>query len=164
MRKALLTGTFDPPTLGHLDIIHRGSQLCDRLIVGVSTQIDKREKELFSSEERKGLLETIASPFKNVEIHPFEGLAVDFARKHQISHLLRALRSSADFDYEWQMAATNRKLSGMETLFLLADPAVLHISSTLIRELASHQAPLEAFIPKEIEQQVASRLRKIKFF
>ena len=157
MRTALLPGTFNPPTLGHLDIIHRASKLCDRLIVAL---IDNPNKAagIFSFGEKKSLLGTICAPFSNVEIIGFRGLLVDLVQQNDIDFIIRGLRTTGDFEYEEQMAVANHIMSGIETVFLLTSPEYSHISSTLIREIGSLGHRLSDFVPAEIEEVVYKKL------
>lgn len=155
MKTALFAGSFDPPSLGHLDIIQKASSLCDHLIVAIAHKPDK--KTLFSVEERETMLRQITSSFPNVEISHFHGLVVDFAKEKKANFLIRGLRAFSDFEYELQMALANRCLSGIETLFLMADEKYTHISSTLIREIAYFGGPLKDFVPKEIESFIQKK-------
>jgi pantetheine-phosphate adenylyltransferase len=151
MKTGLFPGTFDPPSLGHLDLIQRASRLCDRLIVAVAQH--PKKQPLFSTQERIHMLQLIT---KNVEITQFHGLAVDFAQQQNTAFLIRGLRSLADFEYEFQMAEANRRLSGIETIFLMGQP---HISSSLIREIGSYGGSLKDFVPAEIESLIRQKLR-----
>lgn len=157
MKKGFFPGTFDPPTLGHLDIIARSKSICDKLYIGIGTNIAK-ENSLFTLEERKSMLIKVCASYPHVEVVTFAGLAVEFAKQNQVDFLLRGLRAFSDFEYESSMALTNRKLSGLETIFLLADETVSHISSTLIRELGKFKRRLHDFIPSEIEDEVFKKL------
>ncbi len=159
MKKALFPGTFDPPTLGHADLIRRSKSICDKLYVGIATNSAK-PSDLFTVEERKKMLETICKPYPHVEVVTFATLVVDFAKEHNVDFLIRGLRAFSDFEYEVRMALANRRLSGIETLFLMADERVGHISSTLIRELGRLKSRLHDFVPAEIEEQVFLRVSK----
>jgi pantetheine-phosphate adenylyltransferase len=160
MRKALFPGTFDPPTFGHLDVIRRSVSICDRLYIGIAINSTKEKSSLFSPEERGELLRKIAKEFPHVEVVLFEGLVVDFAREHKIDFLIRGLRAFSDFEYEFRMALMNRAMSGIETVFLMADPQLAHLSSTLIREVGHHKMRLHSFIPEAIEAEVFGRIRE----
>lgn len=160
MKKALFPGTFDPPTLGHLDIIKRSSEVCDQLYVGIAGNAEKT-KEIFSLEERKEMLQAICKPFPHVKITTFSTLATAFAREHSIDFLLRGLRTFSDFEYELKMSFANRRLSGIDTIFLMADEKVAHISSTLIREIGRYQSRLHGFVPDEIEDLIFHKLSSI---
>lgn len=158
MKKALFPGTFDPPTLGHLDIIERAAKLCDRLYIGIADNSQK--KSLFTSKEKQQLLKSITSHIKNVEIVAFSGLVVEFAKSLQINFLVRGLRNAADFDYEYQMAASNHAMTGLETIFVASAPQHIYISATLIREIARNRHRLHGFIPEAIEETVFQKLSK----
>lgn len=159
MKTAFFTGTFDPPTLGHLDIIERSQSLCDKLYVGIGINSAK-ENTLFSTEERKAMLVKICKRYPHIEVVAFEGLAAEFAKQHQVNFFIRGLRAFSDFEYESDMALANRKLSGTDTVFLMADERVGHIRSTLIRELGKFRSRLHDFIPSEIEDEVFKKLSK----
>ncbi len=156
MRISLFPGTFDPPTNGHLDLIVRAAQLSDKLIVAVAEQ----HKGLFTSEERVELLKQIVPTIPHLEIVHFQGLVSDFARECNASSFIRGLRTTADFDYEHQMAFANRRLCGLETLFLTADPTYAQISSTLIREIAVFKDSLKDFVPEKIESAILKRCKE----
>jgi len=160
MKRALFPGTFDPPTLGHLDLIKRAMHICDQLYVGIAVNTSKAHKQLFSTEEKMSMLKEICIDFKHVEIVSFSGLVVDFVKKNKIDFILRGLRAYSDFEYEFRMALANRKISDIETVFLMPDERQGHISSTLIRELALYKMRLHDFIPAAIEEKVFSRLSK----
>lgn len=161
MFKALYPGTFDPPTFGHLTLIRRSAAICDHLIVGVGKNLSKN-KSILTVDERIEALKKETASLKNVEIASFSGLVVNFAKQMGARVLIRGLRSSSDVAYEMQMALANRSLSGIETLFLMAEDGAAHISSTLIRELASHGAPLKDFIPEYLESTLQHRIQKEK--
>jgi pantetheine-phosphate adenylyltransferase len=157
MKTALFAGTFDPPTLGHVDLIQRAKPLCDKLYVGVAMNSTKRET-LFSIEERQSMLKTICKPYPYVEIATFSTLVVQFAKEKNVDFLLRGVRVLSDFDYEMRMAFAHRHLSGIETVFLMADEKYSLLSSTIIRELGSYQSRLHHFVPAEIEAHIFKRL------
>lgn len=161
MKKALFPGTFDPPTLGHIDIIKRSASICDKLYVGIAVNAYKSDA-LFSVEEKVAMLKQICKPYPHVEIVHFSSLVIEFAKQNQINYLLRGLRAFSDFEYEFRMALANRHLSGIETVFLMADERVAHISSTLIRELGRYECRLHEFVPAEIEPQVFAKVSKNK--
>jgi pantetheine-phosphate adenylyltransferase len=160
MKRALFPGTFDPPTLGHIDIIKRSASICDKLYVGIAVNASKTDM-LFSVQERQAMLKKICAPHPYVEVVHFSSLVVEFAKENQIDYLIRGLRAFSDFEYEFRMALANRHLSDIETVFLMADERVAHISSTLIRELGHYKSRLLAFVPAEIEEQVFSKVTKI---
>lgn len=151
-RIAIFPGSFDPPTFGHLDIIHRAKPLCDHLIVAVAVKPSKNS--LFSLEERVEMIKKMAP---QVEVASFHGLIVDFANERNAAFLIRGLRAFSDFEHEFQMSLANRKLSSIETLFLMADEKHTHISSTLIREIAHFGGPLKDFVPPPIEPYIRKK-------
>lgn len=154
-RIGIFPGTFDPPSKGHLDIIQRASLICDKLLIAIAVKPDK--KALFSPEEKKEMLRLITPSLPNIQIEIFQGLVVDFARSHKAQFLIRGLRAFSDFEYEFQMALANRRLSGIETLFLMADERHTQISSSLIREIAYFKGPLRDFVPAEIEPLIRKK-------
>ncbi|NGX39787.1 MAG: Phosphopantetheine adenylyltransferase [Chlamydiae bacterium] len=156
MRQALFAGTFDPPTLGHLEIIQRARHLCDRLIIGIGVN-SKKSNPLLSEEERIAILTQETSSLENVEIVSFNQLVIDYAKTRGIDFLIRGIRSACDLEWEQQMAMANHKLGGLDTFFLLAEKYP-KISASLIRELASQKAPLTAFVPKQVETMLHSKL------
>lgn len=160
MKKGLLAGTFDPPTWGHIEIIRRGANLVDELVVGIGKHASKNSPLYTFEEKKEGLLEEL-NQSSSIAIHQISGLLIDFARQNGIDVLIRGLRSHKDLEYEMQMARANFMLGGIETIFLPAGEKTALISSSLIRELASHDAPLSDFIPpyfsKTIHQKISER-------
>lgn len=159
MAEALFTGTFDPPTLGHLDIIKRASLLFGKLYVGVCRDSCKRGDAL-SCEDRMHFLKEITTGMANVEVIVFSGLAVDCALERSVSCIVRGIRNVSDFDFEVQMAMTNRQLAGIETVLLIGCPGYAHMSSTFIREIAMAGRRLTGFVPDKIEEAVWQKLSK----
>lgn len=157
MVKALFPGTFDPPTYGHLDVIQRAAHLFDHVEVAIGTNLSKESGQLFSIEEKIAFLKILVEDLPHVTVSSFKGLAVDYAKKQKADCIVRGIRPG-DLSIELQMALTNRQISGLETVFLIADQKYLHISSTLLRELAFNNADLEEFIPKKILKQVYKRV------
>ena len=154
MRRAVYAGSFDPVTLGHVDIIQRGAAVFESLTVGVGVNPDKQP--LFSTAERIALLETALADCENVDVRSFEGLAVEFARECDASILLRGVRTLTDIDTEFTMSLANRALaSEIETVFLMAGEKFTHISSSLIKQIAhiggeSSREQLRAFVPEPV--------------
>lgn len=140
-------GSFDPPTFGHLAFLEKAISLCDKLYIGVG--INPQKKVLFSPEERVTMIETLL-PSEKIEAFPFEGLAVEKAKEVSAAFLLRSLRNSIDFVKEKEMAYANKKMSGLETIFLLAEEKWQNISSTLVKEIFYNQGDLSHFIPQSI--------------
>lgn len=156
-RVFLFPGSFDPPSLGHMDIIERASKMCDKLILGVMENIHKSKKS-FSAEERKTLLMTLCRVYPNVEVITFEGLVAEYVDRHGIHFLIRGMRSYGDFEYESRLAIANQQLCGVDTLFLIAKPQYAHICSSLIHEIACFGHRLHHFVPELIEDAVYTRL------
>ncbi len=149
-KKAIYAGTFDPMTLGHLDVLERAVRIFPELIVAVAAVTGKNT--LFSQEERVGLVRASVAGFPNIAVQPFEGLLVDFARSQNISVIIRGLRAFSDFEYEFQMALTNRRLApDIETLFLMPKQDYSFLSSTNIRQVASLGGDVTTFVPAAVE-------------
>lgn len=159
MKTAIFTGTFDPPTLGHFEIIKRASALFDKLYVAVSKDTKKHPHAL-PLKTRMDLLSAITTDLNNVEVIEFTGLAVDCAKSMKAAVIVRGIRNGTDLDFESQMAAANHQMTGVETVVLLASPQYSHLSSTLIREIASEGRRLHGFVPDAIEEAVFHHLSK----
>lgn len=163
MKKAIYPGSFDPVTVGHLDIIKRAASLADELIVAVL--INENKKPFFSLEERIDILKKELCPLENVKVTYFKGLLVDFAIQQNINTIIRGVRGNVDFEYEFQMAQTNKALSeGLETVFLITDSKYSHISSSTVKEIASFGGDISSFVPYSVECRILDRLRKEKKF
>ena len=154
-------GTFDPVTFGHIDLIQRALGIFDKVIVAVAPQGTDKEP-LFSTAERLGFLRKATQKMgSRVRVEPFEGLVVDYARRQGATTMIRGLRMLSDFEYEFQMALTNRKLSGkIETIFLMPHEAYSYLSSRLSKEIALHGGDIRAFVPGYVERAVRTRFRK----
>lgn len=157
MKAAIYPGTFDPPTLGHLNIIQRAASKFDKLVIAIGENPSK-ESPVFSLEERVEFFKTITKDLSNIEIVAFKGLLVDFAKSRGIDIIIRAIRTIFDFEKETLQAQMNRQLGGVETFYLVVDEKCRLISSTLVREIASHGKRLTGFVPQEIEEAVFQRL------
>ena len=158
-RVAVYTGSFDPITLGHLNVIERSSRLVDTLIVGVGVNPDKQS--LFSPEERVALVEQATAHIPNVDVRPFTGLAVNFVRDCEARVIVRGIRSLSDMDQEFTMTLANRKLDpDIETVFLMADDEFSHVSSTLIKQITplAGDSELARFVPEAIIPGLRARL------
>ncbi len=159
MALAIYPGTFDPVTLGHLDLVRRGAALFGRLLVAVGTRVDK--KTLFTAEERVALLREAVAGIQGVEVEAFEGLVADFARARGATVLLRGVRNGGDFEYEGRMAVTNARLApGLETLLLVAEPQTAFLSSTLVREITAAGGDLDAFVPPCVARALRGKGRR----
>ncbi|MDQ7090696.1 MAG: pantetheine-phosphate adenylyltransferase [Methylococcales bacterium] len=153
---AIYPGTFDPVTNGHLDLIARASKLYDTLIVGVAANI--RKTPLFTLEERIGLLQSVVVDHPNIQVIGFKNLLVDFANEHQARVILRGLRTVSDFEYEFQLARVNRRLSPkLETIFLMPAEYDEFISSTMTREIAKLKGDISSFVPPIVEQSLIKK-------
>ena len=158
---AVYTGVFDPPHFGHLDVIHRGSRIYDRLIVGVGVNPDKQP--FFTQEERVELLRRVLVKEKNVEVRPFNDLAIRFVREAGAKVMLRGLRTLSDMEYEFTMSLMNLAMDAdIETVFVMAKEEFSHVSSTLIRQIASLNGPIEKFVAPEIQQALLDRVRELE--
>jgi pantetheine-phosphate adenylyltransferase len=153
---AAYSGTFDPITLGHNDIIHRASRMFPKLIVAVGLNPSKNPK--FSIDERVELIRASTVDLDNVEVVAFEGLVVDFAREHGVTVLVRGVRTVGDVDYEKQMAVMNRDLyPELDTVLLAPSPQFEHLSSSLVRELTGLGAPVKKLVPKAVIPALLAR-------
>ncbi len=148
-KTAIYPGTFDPITNGHIDVIHRAARLFDRVIVAVSTNPAK--KPLFTVEERVALIREALQDQKNVEVDSFKGLLVEYARSRNAVAIVRGLRAISDFEYEFQMALVNRKISnGLVTVFLMPHEKYTYLNSTIVKEVASFGGDVEKFVPANV--------------
>ena len=153
MRTALYPGSFDPITLGHLNIIRRASGIFDKLVVCIAVNSEKRT--MFSFEERVDFLERSCSRFGNVEIVATEDLVAEYCRKQGINVLIKGLRAVSDFEYEFQIALINKKLNPeLDTIFLTASEKYTYLSSTVVKEMARYGADISEFVPLEIKKDV----------
>jgi pantetheine-phosphate adenylyltransferase len=158
---AAYSGTFDPITFGHTDIIERASRMFPRVIVAVGLNPAKNPR--FSIDERVALIRASVKHLKNVKVKPFEGLVVDFARDNGVTVLVRGVRSVGDFDYEKQMAVMNRDLyPKLDTVMLVPAPEHAHLSSSLVREIATLGADIEKFVPAPVVPLLRERFGKKK--
>ena len=161
MLRAIYPGSFDPVTLGHMDIIRRSTNIVDELIVGVLN--NNAKTPLFSVEERVNILEKATKDIPNVEVKPFEGLSVNFARENHAQVIIRGLRAVTDFEYELQMAQTNRVLAqDIDTVFMTTSLEYAYLSSTIMKEVASFGGDLSKFAPPEIIEAVKQKMPKDK--
>lgn len=156
MKKAIYPGSFDPVTLGHLDIIERSAKLADHLIVGVLRNDSK--SPLFSVDERVNMLREVTNHIPNVEIMSFSGLLVDFAKEQNVSIIVRGLRAVTDFEYELQMSQTNRIVSDdIDTIFLNTNLKYAYLSSSVVKEIAKYGGDISKFVPECIIDKVREK-------
>jgi pantetheine-phosphate adenylyltransferase len=155
---AIYPGTFDPVTNGHLDLISRGAAIFDKLIVGISQNLEK--DPLFAVSERVEMLKAVTFDWKNVEVEVFDGLLMDYARAKNARVILRGIRAVSDYEYELQMAMMNRKIEPqIETVFMLPAVAYSFLSSRLVRELARLGAPVvKDLVPALVEERLRAKV------
>ena len=159
MKRGIVPGTFDPVTSGHLDIIERAAALFDELVVAVASSPQKNGGPLFTVEERVELLETVTSHLNNVSIRPFDTLLVDFAEKEGASVIVKGLRAVTDFEREFQMAALNWRLdANVETMFIMAVPEYMYLSSSAVREIARHAGSVRGLVPDHVAEALERKL------
>ena len=156
MKRAVYTGSFDPVTNGHMDIIRRASEIFDVLIVSVLN--NKEKTPLFSVEERVKILEEATKDLPNVQIDSFSGLLVDYAREKDLHVIVRGLRAITDFEYELQMAQTNRVLEPeVDTTFLITSLEYAYLSSTVVKEVAAFGGDIHKFVPDFVEKEIRAK-------
>ncbi len=161
MRRAVYPGSFDPVTLGHLDIIERSSKMVDELIVGVLNNGAKNP--LFSVEERVTMLKEVTSQLPNVKVTAFDGLLVEFAARCGAKTVVRGLRAITDFEYELQMSQTNRIMCpDLDTIFLTTDLKYAYLSSSTVREVARYHGDISAFVPPAALERVLDKFKENK--
>ena len=150
---AIYPGTFDPITLGHLDLIERARSICDRLIVAVASGGTKQP--MFSLDERLAMIRESISEMPHVEIDSFEGLLVHYARRRGVQLVVRGIRAYSDFEFEFQMALSNRKLApDVETVYMMPSEAYSYVSSSIVREVASLGGDTSDFVPPPVQQRL----------
>ncbi|MFA5405262.1 MAG: pantetheine-phosphate adenylyltransferase [Ignavibacteria bacterium] len=155
---AVYPGTFDPITNGHLDIIERTAGLFDKVIVAIA--LNSNKSPLFSREERKEMILHVTKRFKNVEVDSFNGLLVDYAKKKKADIIIRGLRAVSDFEYEFQMSLTNRKLAPkINTLFLMPNERYTYLNSSLVKELAKFRGKIDCFVPDYVRKRIECKFK-----
>ena len=156
-RTAVCPGAFDPITLGHLDVIRRAAALFDRVVVAVATNPEK--KGLFARAQRVAIVREATRGMAGVTVDAYDGLTVAYVARHEGAVILRGLRQHADFQYEYQLAMTNRAISGIETVFVMADERVAFISSRLVREVASMGGNVSHLVPPGVLKALGRKLK-----
>ncbi len=161
MKTAVYPGTFDPVTLGHMDIIRRAAHLVDKLVIGVTTNPSK--SPMFTLEERLAMVERETRDVRgNISVVSFDSLLMDFAVREGASMIVRGLRAVADFEYEYQMAGMNQQLNAeIETIFLMADVSLQPIASKLVKEIALYGGAIGRFVTPAVAEEVSARVDKI---
>lgn len=158
MRIGIYPGSFDPVTIGHLDIIKRSSKLVDKLVIGVLN--NSKKTPVFSAEERKEMIKTVTKDIPNIEVETFNGLLVDFAKIKNADVIIRGLRAVSDFEYELQIAQLNRNLNQeVDTIFLATSVEYAYLSSSSVREIAAYQGDISSLVPEELVAIVEERYR-----
>lgn len=154
---AIYPGSFDPPTNGHLDLIQRGSQIFDELVVAILRNSEK--VPMFSVAERREMLLQLTADLRNVRIDTFDGLMVEYAKSMDASCVLRGIRAVSDYEYELQMALMNRKIEPtLETVFMMPADKYSYVSSRLVREVARAGGPVRGLVPEVVEQKLREKL------
>ena len=151
MKRALFPGSFDPITLGHYDIIKRGVQLFDEVVVAIG--INSEKSYMFSLEERKQFIEDAFKDEPKVKVTTYEGLTINFCKQIKAQFILRGLRNPADFEFEKAIAHTNRKLSNIETVFLLTSARTSYISSSIVREVIRNKGDYSVLVPNSVKSK-----------
>lgn len=161
IRTAMLPGSFDPPTNGHLNLIERAAVLYDTLYVVVADNVQKRA--LFSAEERMEMLKNLLHPIQNIIVCSWQGLIVDFAKKHNVGVMVRGVRALVDFGYEFELAMTNKQLCPeLEVLFLPTDPNYFLLRSSAIKEIAQFGGDISPMVPVLVAEKLREKLMVIK--
>lgn len=156
MRRAIYPGSFDPVTFGHIDMIERSAQIVDELVVAVL--INSAKNPLFSVQERVSMLEEITGHIPNIRITSFNGLLIDYAREVDASIIVRGLRAVTDFEYELQIAQTNRIVnSRIDTVFLTTSLEYAYLSSTIVKEVASYGGDISHFVPEQLIDRIYAK-------
>jgi len=156
---AIYPGTFDPITFGHIDVVERAAQLFPHVVILVARNASKQP--LFSGDERIAMVQEVFRGRKGIEVEGFDGLLVDYARRRKASVLIRGLRAVSDFEYEFQMALTNRKLSAtLETIFLVPREQYTYLNSSIVREIARLGGNVSDFVPANVRRRLRQRFSK----
>lgn len=156
---AVCSGSFDPVTYGHLDIIQRAANVFDQVIVAVGNNAKKNP--LFTVEQRMELIRQVTKELPNVEVDSFNGLLVDFMRKKQAKTIIRGLRAISDFEFEMQTASINRKIDdSIETFFMMTNNKYSYLSSSIVKEIAKYHAPVSDLVPPEVEEALMRKFGK----
>ena len=148
MKKAVFPGSFDPITIGHIDIVNKGMKIFDEIIIAVGNNVDK--KYMFSKEKRVEFVKQTFSDYDKIKVESYAGLTVDFCKKNNTEFMIRGLRNPADFEFEKSIALTNWKMTGIETVFFLTSPKNSFVSSSIVRDLIRNNGEYKLFIPKGI--------------
>ncbi len=156
MRIAVCPGSFDPVTMGHIDVFERASRMSDQVIVAVL--INKKKSSLFTLEERIEMLSEATAHLPNVTVDSFYGLLVDYCKEHDVNAIVKGLRAVSDFDYEFQMAQMNYRLTQVETCFISTNPLYSYLSSSLVKEVATHGGDVSGLVPEVVLKRLEAKL------
>ena len=160
-RKAIVPGSYDPVTYGHLDIIGRTANVFDNVVVAVVNQPVRKAKTVFSAEERVAFIESEVAEYGNVQVKPFDTLLVDFAREHGAKAIVKGLRAISDFEYEFEMNQLNRKLAPeIESMYIFASAKYSFLSSTGVKEMATFGGDVSDLVPDAVAKVLAERLKR----
>ena len=158
---AICPGTYDPVTLGHVDIIKRTAAVFDSVVVGVVNQPVRKQKTVFSADERVGFIEAEVAEIGNVQVKAFDTLLVDFAREHGAKAIVKGLRAISDFEYEFEMNQLNRKMApDIESVYMFSSPEYTFLSSSGVKELAMFGGDLSGLVPARVEARLEEALRR----
>ena len=149
MKRAVFPGSFDPITLGHVDIIRRASPLFDEIIIAIG--VNTAKKYMWTQDERKAFIETTFAEFPNIKVKTFEGLTADFCKAEGAEYILRGLRNTTDFNYEQSIAQANDKVNGVDSVFLICSPEYSHISSSIVRDIARNGGNIGSLVPDGVK-------------
>ncbi len=159
MKKAIYPGSFDPITFGHLDIIKRSAEIFDHVVIGVLN--NNAKQALFTVDERVAMIRDLVEPCQNISVEAFDGLLVDYAKRIDASIIIRGLRAVTDFDYEIQIAQTNKvEYPKIETVFMATSLQYSYLSSTVVREFASYGGDISRFVPNEIIPLIQEKYKR----
>jgi len=160
-RVAVCPGSYDPVTNGHLDVITRAARVFDKVVVGVVNNPVRKQKTLFTAEERKGFIEDATADLGNVEVGVMTNLLVEFAREHQATAIIKGLRAISDFEYEFEMNQLNRKLAAeIESMYIFASANYSFLSSTGVKEIATFGGDVSDLVPAPVAEALAERLAR----
>ncbi len=156
MKRVVCPGSFDPITFGHLDIIDRASKLFDEVVIAVL--VNKTKTTTFTVAERIEMIKESTDKYPNVKVDSWSGLLVEYCKANQIDAIIKGLRAVTDFDYELQMSQINLQLKGIETLFMSTAPSHSFLSSSIVKEVASHGGDVSSYLPKPVLERLSKRL------
>ena len=161
MKTVICPGSFDPVTMGHLDIIRRSAKMFDKVIVVVRTNYHKKNNYAFTSEERVELLKRCTADMPNVDVDRYDGLLADYARRKEAVAIVKGLRAVSDFEYEFQQALTNKKLNyELETVFITTRAENMYLSSSVVKQVCELGGDISTFVPAEIREDIIKRIKK----